>query len=310
MSSSHAQQSSGHAQHPAYGEYAGAKQEWTAYLAQKTAPVICEQFKQLYDESVQLAKRIGEEEGKQIDATRVFEMALNDVPVWNSEVIKQKTQEVESKIPKLKAILKETAVAYVYVMSSVRLGTSSEPLDVVIPSPESFVHKLFSLSAEDLEPTAFPLAGKAKHQACRKIVAKNVPVALRDLINPDEILNDYFNRISEKKEYGAARSRSRSRSRAAVDPPPLPAPEEQGMEVRRELDREDKEAMEGSPETGRRSGGGEEGEEGEGGSGGEGAEELRTEKAIHLPKRMMRYSERDMKEMLATEGAGSDDDLI
>ena len=214
--------------HAPYNECAGARREWTKYLAQKTAPVLCQQIDQLFKESQELAEKVGREEQKQIDVGRVFEMALEDVPLWNSDIIRQKTQEVESKVPNLKAMLKATAVAYIYVMSSVRLGVppKEDPLALVVPSPESFVHKLFVLSVEELEPSMFPLTGRAKREVCRRVVAKNVPVALRELISPDEVLNDYFTIIEHKKEYGSPppeRSKptepERSRSRSRPPPP-------------------------------------------------------------------------------------------
>lgn len=283
-----------------YADYYAARKEWTAYLCQVMTPVIFEQFKQLYHDSIECAEKIGGEENRKINPLKVFTMAMEEIPLWNSRLIEQKTSQIVKEIPNLKELLKMVCLSYIYVMSSVRVGTDSKPLDAKIPSPETFVHQILSFSSKELEPEIFePPISIHKKSEIYSIITNNIPKVIRYLIRPEEVLGEYFKDISEKKEYGIVPKKNpvptpstlastvprspvpgspvpgspvpRSpvlRSPVPGSPPtsPIQSPidiKKEGMEVRRKLDKQDLEIM--------------------------GGEEDDTSKIIQLPKGSLGY---------------------
>ncbi len=297
-----------------YKDYSAARKEWTQILIDKVAPAIYNQYKILYADSVELANSVGASEKKKYDPARVFDLTLSDIPVWNSAVIKDQTNKIVEKVPRLKDFLRPIALSHCYVMSSVRVGiNSSKPLDTKVPSVDSFVHCVFINSYEDMEANffEFPISRK-KRQEAYSIISASIPKALRSLIDPDQVLDTYLDTISEQNEYGVvehaptlpeniAPEYEKNEKNEKIDKIDQDVKSE-GLHLREELDEKDKEAFESKPRRSRSS------------HSSHSSHSLHSSsKIIHIPEEMMKYKnqsgEKDFERMLEDD-AREEDEVI
>ena len=238
--------------------YSDARKEWTAYLQDELAPLIWGHFRQLYLDSQKLVEQLRrekEQEGKSTSSIppveEIYTMALAEVPVWNANVIEENTKAIVKKISNLKQLIKIITLSYISVLGSIRLNVADQkPLNAKIPSPDVFIHRVFTMAAEELDSSLMgpPLTREKRYEGLR-IVRGCIPRALRALINPDQVLGEYFESVSQLKEYGpkalggAASSASSSSSSSSL----VDEARETGQELGREMDRRDAEAMNERP---------------------------------------------------------------
>lgn len=237
-----------------YSDFSAARKEWTRYLQDVMVPVIYNQFTTMYA----CAQKNATDSKKKVDPSMIFESVLADVPLWNKQIIESEASKITKEIPNLKNILKMTALSYIYVMSSVRIGGGSKPLDAQVPDVITFIHQVQRISAQKLYPGLFerPVTKKMKLKGMN-IISESIPQALRELIRPDEVLRGYLEEVGEKREYPFIPRESpmptpKATPKATPKPTPKATPKatpripvseeeikEMGLELRRELDKED-----------------------------------------------------------------------
>ena len=72
-----------------------------------------------------------------------FQMALKQVPAWNSQVIEFKTNEILNKFPHFEDLLTALIVANVKVMSSINLSQQRPSVSLKIPDVNDIVHQMY-----------------------------------------------------------------------------------------------------------------------------------------------------------------------
>ena len=110
-----------------------------------------------------------------------------DIPVWNSEIIRQHTAAIEAKAPYLERLIAVTFLSFVKVMSSVRLRDDSKPnIRIRLPSTDSFVHRCFIAVARDFYND--PHTKVDEYEGMRVAVERSI----RDSLPLSDILDAYL----------------------------------------------------------------------------------------------------------------------
>jgi len=116
-----------------------------------------------------------------------FQKKLKEIPLWNSEIIRQHTAAIEAKAPYLERLIAVTFLSFVKVMSSVRLRDDSKPnIRIRLPSTDSFVHRCFIAVARDFYND--PRTPVDEYQGMRAAVEKSI----RDSLPLSDILDAYL----------------------------------------------------------------------------------------------------------------------
>jgi hypothetical protein len=192
-----------------YNKYAGALYEWNKLLKDSLAPVVYSSFAHLYVESIKYAERKAEEKMQRVDHYKVFRVVLEDVPNWNNKVISEYVNQLTAKIPKLQSILKSICVAMIYVLSCVRMNNKNDQeLNATIPSIETFTHEVYTLCAQEFAEDVHLFdhqesieIKRRKKKIAFKIIKESIETAVRTLLKPENILDDYLNEIMKEKEF-------------------------------------------------------------------------------------------------------------
>jgi uncharacterized protein DUF5764 len=287
-----------------HSNYSACLREWSALLTDKLTPIVYGEFKLLYEESLKYASE------KKIDHWDVFYTLITDIPNWNNKIVSAKSKLVTEKIPRIKAILKNTCVALLYVLSSVRIGHSSAPLDATIPSLEVFVHKVFEICSEDFAENFKSFDHEHSSNRRREermyiisVIKDSITRAVRNLMNVEEILDPYLQKVMEENVYPLAKAQDQQAP--VISPREAPSQREApstreaspvkredvraAVELKAKLDKVEAELTEASPRP--------PAEEVDVPSEGE------AEKTIHIPIQMLQYT----PQLGSEEGGGGSD---
>lgn len=77
------------------------------------------------------------------DAVKRFREKLREIKLWNATIIEQHTATIETKHPYLGELIAAAFVAYVKVMSSIKLRDDKPNIRLKLPTNATFVHKAF-----------------------------------------------------------------------------------------------------------------------------------------------------------------------
>lgn len=174
-----------------------AKNIYVNQLSEAVGPYVLKVIEEMYDETV--------EAGSSKVLMR-FQAKLRQVPVWNSTVVEQHAAAVQVKHPYLGDLIAAAFVAYVKVMSSIKLRADKPDIRLKLPTNPAFVHKAFINVARDFY--AAPQMGEhpSTYQGMRVAVERTI----RDMLPIRDILKAYLgntvdgaNTVSPTLEDGA-----------------------------------------------------------------------------------------------------------
>jgi hypothetical protein len=69
-----------------------------------------------------------------------FQHRLREIPVWNSNVVAQRTQEIEGRFPYLNDLIAAVFVSYTKILSSIKLGEDKPNIRLRLPDRERLLH--------------------------------------------------------------------------------------------------------------------------------------------------------------------------
>lgn len=156
-----------------------AKREYVGQLTDVMAPYVVNYIVNLF-----LATQ------KQRQATLVFQRALREIPLWNSATIRERTAEIQNKYTFLGDLIAACFVAYVKILSSVKLHSQKPNIRLKLPSNDAFVHKVYVHVARDVY--ANPALVHADRTAKLTLVKSAVEAAVRDMLPIEDILKAYL----------------------------------------------------------------------------------------------------------------------
>lgn len=157
-----------------------AKNIYVNQLAEALGPYILRTIEALYAETT--------EAGSSKVLMR-FQAKLRQVPLWNSALTEQHAAALQAKVPYLSDLIAAAFVAYVKVMSSIKLRADKPNIRLKLPTNAAFVHKAFINVARDFY--AAPQMGQSPagmYTGMRTAIERTI----RDMLPIRDILKAYL----------------------------------------------------------------------------------------------------------------------
>lgn len=151
-----------------------AKKEYTQRLQEIVEPQISSTLIELYEKS-------GYDDYE-------FQMALRQIPYWNSTIVNTKTQYFMTQFPYFDNIVAAVIVTYVKVLSAIRLGDKPN-VKLQLPKTEDFVHELYKQVARIVYYAPETIR---THEGIMIAVGDAIENSIRRLIPYDSILESYL----------------------------------------------------------------------------------------------------------------------
>lgn len=159
-----------------------AKREYVGQLTDVLAPYVINHLTAIY---------VAAQRQSRGTATVTFQRALREIPVWNANTIQQHTAEVQNRYSFLGDLIAACFVAYVKILSSVKLHQQKPNIRLKLPANDTFVHKVYIHTAREFYavPTMIATADRASKVA---VVRTAVEASVRDMLPIEDILKAYL----------------------------------------------------------------------------------------------------------------------
>lgn len=159
-----------------------AKREYVGQLTDVLAPYVINHLTALY---------VAAQRQQRGTATVTFQRALREIPVWNAVTIQQHTAEVQNRYSFLGDLIAACFVAYVKILSSVKLHQQKPNIRLKLPANDTFVHKVYIHTAREFyaNPSMISTADRATKMA---VVRTAVEASVRDMLPIEDILKAYL----------------------------------------------------------------------------------------------------------------------
>ena len=156
-----------------------AKKEYTEQLTDAVAPHLLD----IVDDMWARADR----------RTRAFQRSLQEATAWNANVVKSHVHAIESTSPWLDDLIAATFLAYVKVMSSIKLQNQAPTIKLKVPTTDAFVHKVFVKLAKRYyeAPDLVRRASRSRTDAYA-LVRGAVESAVRSMLPHADLLRAYI----------------------------------------------------------------------------------------------------------------------
>ena len=174
-----------------------AKKEYTKALCDRLYPDLTETFIEMYQEANKLSK--GKEPLKQ------FQLLLKEVQNWNNNLIKNHCDAVTDSCSHFSDLLAAVFVAYVKIMSSIRISKDAKKISIPLPSNETFVHRVLVNCSKDLYDDPYimnDVDDNKKLSTLKKRFCESIEASLTELIPIPMILETYMSKPEEGFELG------------------------------------------------------------------------------------------------------------
>ena len=180
---------------------AEAKKEYTNQLIQILQPRLYEGFKSMYDDTLDaLGKEMEERNTQGSSVIKTYQKILKDIPNWNQIMINKEYERIlqTSKCDYLDDLIEAVFVTNIKIISSVQINnSSSQNLNVNVPSAHHFIHKCYIECAKEIykNPYVFDnsklITPKEKHTNLREVLNyadSSINSAIRELLPIRELL--------------------------------------------------------------------------------------------------------------------------
>lgn len=157
-----------------------AKREYVGQLTDVLAPYVINHIARMYVTAQQQGKA----------PTLAFQKYLKEIPTWNSATIHERTMEIIGKYGFLGDLIAACFVAYVKILSSVKLHTQKPNIRLKLPTNDSFVHKVFVNVAREFYTN--PTLIGADRSGKVALVKAAVESSVRDMLPIEDILKAYL----------------------------------------------------------------------------------------------------------------------
>ena len=164
-----------------------AKNIYVNQLAEAMGPYMLRTIESLYEDTL--------EAGSSKVLLR-FQAKLREIPKWNTDLINQHAVCLESKVPYLGDLIAAAFVAYVKVMSSIKLRPDKPNIRLKLPTNAAFVHKAFVNVARDFyEAPHMGQRPATEYAGLRAAVERTI----RDMLPLQDILRAYLGSVVDNQ---------------------------------------------------------------------------------------------------------------
>lgn len=178
-----------------------AKKEYTNQLQQIVSPRLYEGFKSIYNDILKvLSDEMIEGNHQSSSVTKLFQKSIKDIPLWNSEMIKNEYNRIEkiSNCDYIENLIEAVFITNTKILTSVQINSNeSLSIKINVPQPQHFIHKCYIECSKEIykNPYIFDmsknLTPKEKHSNLREslsIINHSISNAIRDLLPIRDIL--------------------------------------------------------------------------------------------------------------------------
>ena len=130
--------------------------------------------------------------------TLTFQNALRAIPQWNSNTVQQHTADIQNKYSFLGDLIAACFVAYVKILSSVKLHQQKPNIRLKLPTNDAFVHKVYIHTAREFYAT--PALLRADRAVKVGIIRAAVEASVRDMLPIEDILKAYLGNTVDSEE--------------------------------------------------------------------------------------------------------------
>ena len=185
------------------GSLVESKNEWCARLVGILAPLIIEGIRSIFEEAVSVCIK-NEEPDKYL---MTFQSFLGRVPSWNATLVSEERRRVVDKsgCSYLADLITCVHIIQLKALSCVRVGTQQKKIDIMIPSLEDFLHRVYIHAARKIftnvylfEKNVPPLQVQKYNRELEQVIKECVMVAIRDSIPVEDVLRAYMEETEEK----------------------------------------------------------------------------------------------------------------
>ena len=120
-----------------------AKQEYTRQMINILQPLMYEAFITLYTNALDEAE-------SEYDILKLFKTELQEVPKWNSVVVNKESDRILKECPYFNDLLTAVVLSNVKILTSIRLQNKKQNVQVTVPTNETFVLQLYTLSSKKI----------------------------------------------------------------------------------------------------------------------------------------------------------------
>jgi hypothetical protein len=168
-----------------------AKREYVGQLTDVLAPFVVGHVQALY---VAAAKQHPREE-----VILAFQGALRATQHWNATTTRARAAEIEKRYPWLFDLVAACFVAYVQILSSVKLHQQKPNIRLKLPENERFVHQVYVNVAREFY--AAPRLVHADRAAKVAVVRAAVEATVRDMLPIQDILKAYLGNTVDASDH-------------------------------------------------------------------------------------------------------------
>ena len=119
-----------------------SKNEWCARLVSVLTPAIVEGLKSIFQEAVKLCRDNDELEKYLL----TFQTFLSRVPKWNDSIIEEERKRIStvSGCNYIEDLITCVHIIQLKALTCIRVGQTQKKIDIDIPSPDVFIHKVYT----------------------------------------------------------------------------------------------------------------------------------------------------------------------
>lgn len=185
------------------GSLVESKNEWCARLVGILTPLVIEGIRSIFDEAQNVCAK-NDEPDKYL---MTFQSFLGRVPSWNASLVSEECKRVVDKsgCSYLADLITCVHIIQLKALSCVRVGTQQKKIDIMIPSLEDFLHRVYIHAARKIFTNVYlfernvpPLQTQKYNRELEQVIKECVMVAIRDSIPVEDVLRAYMEETEEK----------------------------------------------------------------------------------------------------------------
>lgn len=181
-----------------------SKNEWCARLVSIFTPAVIQGLKSIFDEACSLC-----EENDELDKYLLtFQTFLSRVPKWNPEIIETERKRIVevSSCGYLEDLISCVHIIQLKALTCIRVGQKQKKIDIVIPSVDNFVHKVYNTVARKVYTNVYlfekgiaPLQIQKHNRELEVIIKECIMETIRDTMPVEDILRSYIGETEEEE---------------------------------------------------------------------------------------------------------------
>jgi len=199
-----------------------AKQQYTKQLINVMRPIIYERLFDIYSESIEKCER-------KDDLLICFQHELQQVPKWNSDVIKEATAKIVDSCSYINDLITAVFLSNVRILTSVKMNAKKRQVKLVVPTNETFVHKVYVNVSKSIYNDPFTFSNKRYGGNVLRnmhdvfpLIELSIEDTVRDMLPIQNILESYLGDTMSDSDSEPGEPEEPEEPEEPVEPEPEP----------------------------------------------------------------------------------------